>query len=101
VGPEGPSTRGVNDREFRDREFRDDSAARYAASGATYDSYAPAYQYGYNAASDPRFKGKSWGDAESNLETDYLRNNPNSTWDRMRGAVRYGWEKVTGRRSAA
>ena len=33
-----------------------------------------------------------------NLRTDYLRNNPNSAWDRMKGAVRYGWEKVTGKR---
>lgn len=82
-------------------DFRKDFETRYAGSGVKYESLAPAYQYGYSTASDPRFKDKSWGELESTLKTDYLRNNPNSTWDNVKGAVRYGWKKVTGKRSAA
>ncbi|MGI8989132.1 MAG: DUF2382 domain-containing protein [Bryobacteraceae bacterium] len=84
-----------------DSEFRQDFDTRYAGGGFDYESYAPAYRYGYSTASDPRYQGKSWDQVESDLKTDYLRSNPNSTWDEMKGAVRYGWEKVTGKRSAA
>jgi uncharacterized protein (TIGR02271 family) len=79
-------------------DFRRDFESRYASSGATYDTYAPAYDYGSRVASDPRYEGTSWTDVESTLKTDYLRNNPNSQWDNVKGAVRYGWEKVTGQR---
>ncbi|MDQ6663920.1 MAG: YsnF/AvaK domain-containing protein [Acidobacteriota bacterium] len=84
-----------------DSEFRQDFDTRYAGRGFEYDSYAPAYRYGYSTATDPRYQGKSWDQIESNLKTDYARNNPNSTWEEAKGAVRYGWEKVTGKRSAA
>ena len=59
---------------------------------------SPAYKYGYSAASDPRYANRSWSDAEENLRTDYLRQNPDSKWDEVKGDVRYGWEKVTGKR---
>ncbi|MFN7997144.1 MAG: YsnF/AvaK domain-containing protein [Bryobacteraceae bacterium] len=79
-------------------DFRQDWKDRYASSGATYESYEPAYDYGYRSAGDPRYKDRSWSDVEEDLRTDYMRTNPNSSWDRMKGAVRYGWEKVTGKR---
>jgi len=79
-------------------DYRSDWESRYAASGGSYEDYRPAYEYGYRSASDPRYQGRSWSDAERDLRTDYMREHPNSTWDRVSGAVRYGWEKVTGKR---
>jgi uncharacterized protein (TIGR02271 family) len=79
-------------------DFRRDWQDRYGNSGEGYETYQPAYEYGYRSASDPRYKGRSWSDVEENLRTDYMRSNPNSSWDRMKGAVRYGWEKVTRKR---
>jgi len=61
-------------------------------------AYRPAYDYGSRMAADPRYQGRNWSDVEEDLRTDYMRNNPNSSWDRTKGAVRYGWEKVTGKR---
>src|SRR5581483_1869258 len=84
-----------------DTEFREDFERRYAGSGVPYENVAPAYDYGYNAANDARYRGKSWDEVESTLKTDYLRNNPNSTWDNIKGAVRYGWERITGKRRSA
>jgi len=86
------SERGYSD------DFRTDFNTRYGASGGRYETYQPAYDYGYRMAQDPRYSGRSWSDVESTLQTDYMRNNPNSTWDEMKGAVRYGWEKVSGKR---
>jgi hypothetical protein len=79
-------------------DFRRDWQERYASSGEPYETYGPAYEYGYRSANDQRYHGRDWSEAEEELRTDYMRNNPNSAWDRMKGAVRYGWEKVTGNR---
>jgi len=83
---------------YRD-DFRRDFDARYKASGDQFDTYMPAYDYGYRMAGDARYKGKRWEDVEDTLKTDFVRTNPTSSWDRTKGAVRYGWEKVTGKRS--
>lgn len=79
-------------------DFRRDYDDRFAKSGVPYETMQPAYKYGYRAARDPRYKDRKWSDVEQTLKTDYMRNNPNSSWDRVNGAVRYGWEKVTGKR---
>jgi uncharacterized protein (TIGR02271 family) len=79
-------------------DFRKDWQTRYAGSGETFETYEPAYNYGYRSASDPRYQGRNWSDVEEDLRTDYLRSNPNSKWDQAKGAVRYGWEKVTRKR---
>jgi uncharacterized protein (TIGR02271 family) len=82
-----------------DSDFRKDFQSRYGSDrDASYETYAPAYRYGYEMANDPRYRGKRWDDVESTFRTDYERNNPNGIWNRAKGAVRYGWDKVTGNR---
>jgi len=79
-------------------DFRRDYESKYANSGDSYETLQPAYDYGYRSAGNSRYAGRDWSDVEQELKTDYLRNQPNSSWDRAKGAVRYGWEKVTGKR---
>ena len=86
--------------EYDDSDFRSDFQNRYATGGAKYDTYLPAYRYGYDMASDPRYQGRSFEEVESNLRTDYGQRYPNSTWEKMKDAVRYGWDKVTGKARA-
>src|SRR3954453_13220024 len=86
-----------NGADYRE-DFRRDWQQRYAASGQSYDTYEPAYEYGYTSANDARWKGRSWSEVEPDLRADYERRNPGGTWERMKDSVRYGWEKVTGRR---
>lgn len=87
--------------DYDDTDFRNDFQTRYGASGASYDTYAPAYRYGYEMGSDPRYQGRSYEEMESQLKSDYGNRYPNSTWEKMKDSVRYGWEKVTGRSRAA
>ena len=62
------------------------------------DEYRRDYDYGYTLASDERYRGRRWADAEDEVRTEYMRRNPNSTWERAKESVRHGWEKVTGSR---
>jgi len=96
TGQRSGSSSGTTD---FDDDYRNDFRTRYGYDqNQQYEQYAPAYQYGYKMASDPRYKGRNFDEVNDQLRTDYLRNNPNSTWDNMKGAVRYGWEKMTGQR---
>jgi uncharacterized protein (TIGR02271 family) len=79
-------------------DFRRDWQERYSSSGDAYETYEPAYEYGYTSANDERWRGRSWSEVEPQLRSDYERRYPGSTWERMKDSVRYGWEKVTGRR---
>lgn len=79
-------------------DFRRDWNERYAASGGAYETYEPAYEYGYQSASEDRWRGRSWSEVEPELRSDYERRYPGSAWERMKDSVRYGWDKVTGRR---
>jgi stress response protein YsnF len=84
-----------------DDDFRRDFESRYGASGGDYNTYGPAYNYGYQMASDPRYRGINFDDVESDLRSDYGQRYPNSTWEKMKDSIRYGWNKVTGKTSTA
>lgn len=82
-----------------DQDFRQHFTKSFGSvKGASYDAYAPAYQYGSRMAGNAQYKGKSFRDVEATLKADYQRANPNSAWEQAKSAVQYGWEKVTGQR---
>ena len=79
-------------------DFRDDFNTRYASTGAKYEDYAPAYQYGSTLAGDQRYANRSWDEIETSARSDWQTRYPSSDWERFKAAARHGWEKVTGRR---
>ncbi len=92
---------GATGQTYNDDDFRSDFSSRYGASGGSYEDYAPGYRYGYDIANDPRYKGQDYSQIESQLRDDYTRRNPNSSWERVKDSVRYGWDKVTGKTRSA
>lgn len=78
-------------------DYRRNFAETYG-SGYDFETMRPAYEYGYRTASDPRYRGKSWEQAENDLRSGYEQSYPGSAWDRAKNAVRYSWEKVTRQR---
>jgi len=82
---------------YNDEDFRREFQTRYGTTGESYDTYSPAYRYGSEMASDPRYKGRSFNEVESDLRSDYGRRYPNSAWEKMKDSVRYGWNKITGK----
>lgn len=83
-----------------DNEYRSHWNATYStATGAgTYDEYRPAYAYGTEMARNDKYRGRQWGEVESDLRTDWdsrYGNGGQSTWEKMKSAVRHGWDRVT------
>jgi uncharacterized protein (TIGR02271 family) len=81
-----------------DSYFRNDWQTNYSSLGGSYDDYAPAYQYGSQMRSDSRYKDRSWDEVETNLRSDWDTRygaGGSSTWEKMKAAVRRGWDKIT------
>lgn len=79
-----------------DSYFRNHFDSTYSASGASWDDYAPAYSYGSQMASSGRYTGRQWDEIEPELRTDWeSRSGGASTWEKMKAAVRHGWDRIT------
>ena len=81
-----------------DNDFRRHWQSTYGTSGGRYEDYDAAYRYGSTMAGSERYKNYQWNDVEPQLRTDWESSHPGSTWDKVKDAVRYGAERVTGRR---
>jgi uncharacterized protein YjbJ (UPF0337 family) len=82
-----------------DTYYRNHFDTTYGATGASYDEYAPAYSYGSEAARSGRYTNGAWDDIEADLRNDwdsrYANGGEPSTWEKMKAAVRHGWERMT------
>ena len=78
-----------------DAAFRHHWRTTYADSGEAFDDYAPAYRYGVRMRQSPNFRDLSWDDAETDLRQDWQATKPASTWDKVKAAIRHGWERIT------
>lgn len=66
----------------------------YYKSGYTYDDYSPAYRTGYLGRS--QFSGKTYDEAERDLESEYNRAKGASKlgWDHAKHATKAAWHRV-------
>lgn len=80
-----------------DSDFRTHWQNAYGTSGGRYEDYDAAYRYGSTMAGSERYKNYQWTDVEPQLRSDWETNHPESTWDKVKDAVRYGAERVSGR----
>ena len=80
-----------------DSYYRNHYQSNFASSGGAYDDYAPAYTYGSQMRS--QYAGRQWDDVETDLRTDWESRSGGaggaSTWEKMKAAVRHGWDKMT------
>lgn len=77
-----------------DSAYRSHWSTNYAGSGSSYDEYEPAYRYGSSMASSGAHGGRDWDEVEDFLSSDWEKRNPHSTWERVKAAVRHGWERM-------
>jgi uncharacterized protein (TIGR02271 family) len=79
--------------------YRRHWTSNFSSAGGKYEDYAPAYSYGSEMRSSDRYRGREWNDVESDLRSDWDKRYPGgatgSTWERMKAAVRHGWDRIT------
>ena len=78
-----------------DTYYRGHWSSNFADQDGTYEDYAPAYAYGSTMARNDQYRGRQWNDIEPKLRSDWETRNPGSTWEKMKAAVRHGWERMT------
>jgi hypothetical protein len=81
-----------------DTDFRRHWQTAYGSSGGRYEDYDDAYRYGSTMAGSDRYKNYQWSEVEPQLRSDWESSHPGSTWDKVKDAVRYGAERITGSR---
>jgi len=94
LGASGTTARTVDDTDFRSHW-----QSTYGTAGGRYEDYDAAYRYGSTMAGSGRFSNYRWDDVEPQLRSDWESSHPGSTWDKVKDAVRYGAERLTGKRS--
>ena len=78
-----------------DSDFQTHYTSTYGSTGQDYDTYKPAYQYGY--AAGQTYKDQDYSTVEKDLRTDYssrYNNGDDSAWDDFKDAVRHGYNKA-------
>jgi hypothetical protein len=79
-----------------DADFRKHWQTAYGQSGGRYEDYDAAYRYGSTMAGTEGYQNYRWEDVEPQMRSDWESRHPESTWDKVKDAVRYGAERVTG-----
>ncbi len=74
-------------------DFRNHFNTTMAGTGYTYEQYQPAYRYGYDLATNGRFRNRNWDEVEPEAQRYWNERNP-GTWDQIKGAVRYAWDEI-------
>jgi uncharacterized protein (TIGR02271 family) len=87
-----------SDFESYEPDFRNHYQTTYTNTGYTYDDFQPAYHYGYQLASDPRYQDRDWEEIEMDARRDWEGRYHDSAWEDFKDAIRNAWYSVTGRR---
>jgi hypothetical protein len=77
-----------------DPRFQDHFSNSLYGTTYSYDQYRPAYRYGYDLATDERYRDyREWRDIEGEARQRWDERNP-GTWEEFKDAVRHAWEEV-------
>jgi uncharacterized protein (TIGR02271 family) len=79
-----------------DSDYRTHWQTAYGQSGGRYEDYDSAYRYGSTMAGSGRYQNSRWEDVEPSMRSDWESSHPESAWEKVKDAVRYGAERVTG-----
>jgi len=80
-----------------DKDYRTHFQTQYGSRGLSYEKYAPAYQFGHTYASDDRYRNREWNTVEPDLRRDWEARG-HGKWEDFKDSIRYGWDKIRGRR---
>jgi hypothetical protein len=67
---------------------------RYAAMGASYSNYEPAYRYGASLVWEARDADADWETVEAQARRGWQARHRGSNWEHFKAAVRFGWSQA-------
>lgn len=69
----------------------------HSTGGGTWEDAEPSYRYGYEMRNDPRYQGRSYQDAESDLKQGWgqTQGGAKTAWDKVSQNVRDAWNNMT------
>ena len=76
--------------------FRTHYQTTYQNMGRSYETFRPAYFYGYDLAGNPQYRYKTWDQVEMDARRSWESEYHDTLWDDIKDAVREGWRRVTG-----
>ena len=79
-----------------EEDFRGHYDEQYAKEGVRYEDYSGAYLYGAKMGQDVRYRDRTWDDVEPEARRDWEATPQGDTWERVKAAIRHGWDRVTG-----
>lgn len=97
VEPMAAGSAGAAGASLSDDAFRQHWQSAYGSGGGKYEDYDQAYRYGATLAGNKQYQGYRWDELEPHVRRDWESSHAGSPWERTRQAVRYGWEKMTGK----
>jgi uncharacterized protein (TIGR02271 family) len=84
--------------------YRQTWERQYGTSGRNWTDVEPYYRYSHEMSRDPRYRGRSWSEVESDLHTGYRGwasrsgyRDDDSAWDNVKDSLRDAWDSLTGR----
>lgn len=79
------------------RDFRRHHDLVYGAQdGPGYERVQSGYFFGYQLATDDRYKDHKWSEIEPEARRQWLQAHSADNWDDLKDAIRYGWERTIG-----
>ncbi len=75
-------------------DFRKHYGTAYASTDYDYDRYEPAYRYGYDMASDARYRDRDFNEVEADLRKGYVDRHDENLWEETKDAVRHAYNSV-------
>jgi len=86
--PRAPGGRGLT------AAFKRHYEQRYAATGASYSIYEPAYRYGASLVWEASDTTQEWQAVEEVARIGWQKRHRGSNWEHFRVAVCYGWSEA-------
>lgn len=71
----------------------------YFNASTPFESYEPAYRYGWETAAKPEYKNRKFEEVEADLARDWdkAKGASQHAWDKAKLAARDSWDRVRGR----
>lgn len=83
-----------------DTDFRRHWTTHYGTGSVPYEQYGPAYRFGSQFTSGANVESADWTHIEPEARRSWEATSQ-GTWDQMKDAVRYSWERARNRRGEA